>query len=58
MDVLNKDKERIRKESFNEKITILAEALQEKKDEKIAEAMQGLVIQFEVLGEVARKIIK
>ena len=57
-DLLNENTEKISKDKFNEKIIDLGEALQKKEDNKIAEAMEKLIIQFEVLGEVVRKILR
>ena len=58
MDLLNEETETIKKDSFNDKIQALAGALQEKEDNRIAEALENLIIEFQVLGEATRKVIK
>lgn len=57
MDLLNDGKERIQKNSFNERILGLAAAVKEKDDEKIAVAIQELIPEFENLQSAAVEIL-
>lgn len=56
MELLNEDKERIDKSSFNKRITALSEAISEGNDAKMAEGFRQVIPAFEeletALGEV------
>ena len=58
MDLLNESEEQIQKEVFNEKIIALAKALQEKEDAKIADCIENLIYEFEVLGRASKEVVK
>lgn len=57
MELLNEDAQHIDKESFNEKIIALGEAVNAKDDAKIAEAFEKVIPLFEKLGERANEVI-
>lgn len=57
MELLNEGKERINKETFNQRILDLGAALKEKDDAKEAEAIRNLLLEFENLGTAAREAI-
>lgn len=56
MDLLNEEKERINKESFNNKIVALSDAIATKSDAKMAEAVEALIPEFENLGKSAKEV--
>lgn len=57
MEILNEGKERVNKESFNEKIVALSKAIEEKDDVKMAEEFKKVIPVFEELGKSAREVI-
>lgn len=57
MSMLNEGKERIHKESFNEKILALADGIKAKDDTKLAAAVRELIPEFENLGNAAGEVI-
>ncbi len=57
MSLLNEEKERIKKDEFNQKIVNLGEAIRENADAKIAAAIQELIPEFENLGVAAQEVI-
>lgn len=57
MELLNEEKERIKKDGFNSKIMDLSVALKEKDDAKTAEAIRNLVPEFEILETAAKEVI-
>ena len=57
MSLLNNEKMRINKETFNEKAIKLATAVQNKKDNEIADAIKLLIPEFENLGNAAQEVI-
>lgn len=57
MSLLNNEKIRINKETFNEKAIKLATAVQNKKDNEIADAIKLLIPEFENLGNAAQEVI-
>ena len=57
MSLLNNEKIRINKETFNEKAIKLATAVQNKKDNEIAAAIKLLIPEFENLGNAAQEVI-
>ncbi len=56
MELLNEGKNRINKESFNEKIIALSNALKEKDDVKQAKAIENLISEFELLEDAAKEV--
>lgn len=56
MSLLNNEKIRINKETFNEKAIKLATAVQNKKDNEIADAIKLLIPEFENLGNAAQEV--
>lgn len=57
MDVINEDKERISKESINEKIIALGEAINAKDDEQMAQAFGDMIPVLESLGVAVKEVI-
>lgn len=57
MDLLNEGKARINKVAFNDKIIKLGEAVKEKNDGKMAEAIKNLLPEFESLQAAAKEVI-
>lgn len=57
MELLNEGRERVNKESFNEKIVALSKAIEEKNDVKTAEEFKKVIPVFEELGKSAREVI-
>ena len=57
MELLNEDKERINKESFNSVIVSLGGAIAEKNDKKMAEEFEKAIHLFEQLGEAAKEVV-
>lgn len=55
-ELLNEGKERVNKEAFNEKISQFAKALETKEDEKMAEAIQMLIPEFENLNAATKEV--
>lgn len=58
MELLNDGKERIHKEEFNEKVQILGKAFSKKDDQKMSEAFQNLIPEFEKLGDSVAEVLK
>lgn len=58
MDVLNEGKERVNKETFNDAVVALSNAVKENNDAKMAEAFTAIIPVFEKLGESAKEVIK
>lgn len=58
MDVLNECEERVNKETFNDAVVALSDAVNAKDDAKMAEAFTAIIPVFEKLGESAKKVIK
>ena len=58
MDVLNEGEERVNKETFNDAVVALSDAVSAKDDAKMAEAVTALIPVFEKLGESAKEVIK
>ena len=58
MDVLNECEERVNKETFNDAVVALSDAVNAKDDAKMAEAFTAIIPGFEKLGESAKKVIK
>lgn len=56
-ELLNEGKERVNKNAFNEKISEFAEALKTNDDQKMAEAIQMLIPEFENLNVAAKEVI-
>lgn len=56
MELLNDGKERINKETFNNKIIEFGAALKEKNDTKTAEAIRNLIPEFEGLESAAKEV--
>ena len=57
MELLNEGKQRIDKEDFNSKILILADAINSKDDQKMAEGFKEVIPMFKLLGESANEVI-
>ena len=57
MDVLNEGKERISKESMNDKIIALGDAINSKDDERMAQAFQKMIPVLENLREAVKEVI-
>ena len=57
MEILNEGKVRVDKEEFNTRIIGVATAIDEKNDEKMAEAFTNVLPFFEKLGEAAIEVI-
>lgn len=57
MSVLNENEVRIEKEEFNRKIIMFEEAVNAKNDYKMAEAIKGLITEFEKLENAVAEII-
>lgn len=57
MEILNEGKERVNKESFNNTISALSEAIEENNDAKMAEEFKKVIPVFEELGKSAREVI-
>lgn len=58
MDVLNEGEERVNKETFNDAVVALSDAVSAKDDAKMAEAFTAIIPVFEKLGESAKEVIK
>ena len=56
MELLNEGKQRIDKETFNSKILTLADAINAKDDQKMAEGFKEVIPMFKLLGESANEI--
>ena len=56
MELLNEDKERIKKEQFNAKIVAFSDAIAAKDDQKMADAVQALIPEFENFGKAAEEV--
>lgn len=57
MDVLNDGKERILKETVNEKIVALSEAINSKEDTKMAVAFEEMLPVLETVGAAAKEVV-
>ena len=57
MSVLNENEVRIEKEEFNRKIIMFGEAVNAKNDYKMAEAIKGLITEFEKLENAVAEVI-
>ena len=57
MDVINEGKERVSKESINEKIIALGEAINAKDDERMAKAFGDMIPVLESLGVAVKEVI-
>ena len=58
MEALNEGKERVNKETFNDAVVALSNAVKENDDAKMAEAFTAIIPVFEKLGESAKEVIK
>lgn len=58
METLNEGKERVNKETFNDAVVALSNAVKENNDAKMAEAFTAIIPVFEKLGESAKEVIK
>lgn len=58
MEALNEGKERVNKETFNDAVVALSNAVKENDDAKMAEAFTAIIPVFENLGESAKEVIK
>ena len=58
MEVLNEGKERVDKETFNDAVVALSDAVKENDDAKMAEAFTAITPVFENLGKSAKEVIK
>lgn len=58
MALINEKKEHIQKADFNNNISKLSKALEEKNDSKIAEALKEALPMFENLGKIAKEILE
>lgn len=58
MDLLNEGEVRVNKESFNNAIVALNEAINQKDDAKMAEEFKNVIPIFRQLGESAEEVIK
>ena len=58
MEVLNEGKERVNKETFNDAVVALSNAVNAKDDAKMAKAFTAIIPVFEKLGESAKEVIK
>ena len=58
MEVLNEGKERVNKETFNDAVVALSNAVNAKDDAKMAQAFTAIIPVFEKLGESAKEVIK
>lgn len=56
LDILNEGYTRINKDTFNQKVMALSQALSDKKDSAIAAALQELIPCFEQLGHAVREV--
>lgn len=56
MDLLNAEKERVVKETFNTAVIALSDAIAAKDDTKIAEAIEHVLPEFENLGNAAKEV--
>ena len=57
LDLLNEKEKRIDKESFNQQMIALGEAVKGKQDMKIAAALQNVLPYFENLGKAAEAVV-
>lgn len=57
MEVLNDDKERISKDTVNEKIIALSDAIGSKDDAKLADAFEGLLPVLETLKNAVQEVL-
>lgn len=57
MDLLNEGAERLNKESFNNSIIALSDAIASKDDGRIAKEFEDVIPVFEQLGKAAREVI-
>lgn len=58
MEVLNDGAVRLEKESFNQSVVALSEAIASKEDARMAEEFEKIIPVFEQLGESAKEVIK
>lgn len=58
MEVLNEGRERVNKETFNDAVVALSDAVKENDDAKMAEAFTAIIPVFENLGKSAKEVIK
>lgn len=58
MEVLNEGKERVNKETFNDAVVALSDAVKANDDAKMAEAFTAIILVFEKLGESVKEVIK
>ena len=57
MELLNEGKQRIDKEDFNSKILILADAINSKDDQKMAEGFKEVITMFKLLLDRSNDVI-
>lgn len=57
MEVLNEGKERVNKETFNDAVVALSDAVKVNQDAEMAEAFTTIIPVFEKLGESAKEVI-
>lgn len=57
MNLLNDGKERLNKESFNNSIVALSDAIAAKDDSRMAKEFENVIPVFKQLGESAREVI-
>lgn len=58
MEVLNEGKERVKKETFNDAVVALSDAVKANDDEKMVEAFIPIISVFERLGESVKEVVK
>lgn len=58
MNLLNEGEVRVNKESFNDAIVALSEAINQKDDARMAEEFKNIIPVFRQLGESAKEVIK
>lgn len=58
MEVLNEGKERVKKETFNNAVVALSDAVKANDDAKMVEAFIPIILVFERLGESVKEVVK
>lgn len=58
MEVLNEGKERVKKETFNDAVVALSDAVKANDDVKMVEAFIPIISVFERLGESVKEVVK